>query len=155
MTVFLSIGSNIEPQKNIPAAVRLLKKKYRVKKISSVYETDPVGPVEPAGHQKFWNLAVALETALDKGKLTGELRQIEESLGRRRDAADRFAPRTIDLDLLPQPDYIRQAFIMIPLAEIAADAADEGSGKSFGEIATSLKRTSEKFRKVISAGRLI
>ena len=148
MTVFLSIGSNIDPKKNIPAALILLKKKFRLKKVSSVYETDPVGP---AGDQKFWNLAVELETLLDRKKLVSQLRGIEEALGRRRHAADRFAARTIDLDLLPQPGYALQAFTMIPLAEIAPDAVDAGTGKSFGELAGDLKKGSEKFKRIISA----
>ena len=137
MTVFLSIGSNVQPQKNIPACLEILKKKFSVKKISSIYETEPVGP---AGNRKFWNLAVGLETGLDLKMLAATLRQIEETLGRKHDPADKFAARTIDLDILPQPGYQNQAFIMIPLAEIAGGQRDEETGKTFGEIAEGLTK---------------
>ncbi|MCM8776532.1 MAG: 2-amino-4-hydroxy-6-hydroxymethyldihydropteridine diphosphokinase [Candidatus Omnitrophica bacterium] len=144
-TVYLSVGSNICPQENIPSCLRILKKKFWVKKISSVYETAPIGP---AGTSKFWNLAVSIRTRLKKKDLEGQLRSIEKKLLRLRHPANKFAPRTIDLDILPEPDYQHKAFVIIPLSEIAPDEVDPGSGKTFKELAQAWNRNSKRIRKI-------
>lgn len=150
MIFFLSLGSNIDPEENIPACLDLLKKEFSIQKVSSVYETEPVGP---AGNQKFWNLALSLESDLARKVLTANLRRIEETLGRKRNPVDKFAPRTIDIDLLPQPDYQHQAFIMIPLAEIAPSEKDPETGKFFKELAKVLRHKEVgKLRKVSLKG---
>lgn len=140
---FISIGSNLEPEKNVPACLDLLKKEFNLTKISPVYETDPVGP---AGERKFWNLAVEIETNLERGSLAAKLREIENRLGRKR-GADRFAARTLDLDLLPAPDYTRQGFVMVPLADIVPEGRDPESGRSFHELAEPF-RTKGGLRKI-------
>ena len=134
---YLSIGSNVHPESNIPACIRLLRETFDVKKISSVYETDPIGP---AGDKKFWNLAAEIESVLSRENLIAEIRRLEEKLGRKREA-NKFAPRSIDIDLLPQPGYQEQGFIMIPLAEIAPETKDPETGKSFVGLEKSLKKT--------------
>lgn len=144
---FLCLGSNIHPEIHIPAGLALLKKELNVKKISSIYETDPVGPTGPS---KFWNLAVAIETDLNRKQLIAHLRKIEDELGRVR-AQDRFAPRTMDIDILPQPDYQQLAFTMIPLAEIAPLDKDPQTGKTFRELAENLKKGSQGFKKISAA----
>lgn len=132
--IYLSIGSNIQPEKNVPAAIELLKKAFPVTKISSIYETDPVGPT---GKDKFWNLVLAIRSGDPAEILIKKLRGIEEELGRAR-SENKYAPRTIDIDVLPQAGYQQQAFIMVPLAEIAPEEKDAESGKSFGELAKKL-----------------
>jgi len=136
-TVYLNIGSNLEPEKNIPACLEILKKKFQVKKISSIYETDAVG-MQGA---KFWNLAVAIEIQYDIKNLIEVLHRIEDEMGRKRDPGNKFSPRTIDLDIVPQPGYQKQAFIMVPLAEIAPEEMDEESGKSLMELAGLVSRS--------------
>ena len=138
---FLSLGSNIEPEKNIPSCIESLKKNLSVKKISSIYETDPVGP---AGPLKFWNAVVEIESEETRGTLIATVRRIEEGLGRRRNPSDKFAPRPIDIDILPQADYQRHAFIIIPLAEIAPDAHDEETGKIFRDLASEVSERGVK-----------
>ena len=143
-TFYLSIGSNLDPQKNIPAALDLLRKKFPKITFSAIYETDPVGP---AGDQKFWNLAAKIETKLIRQRLFVELRRLEEKLGRRR-TSNKFAPRPIDLDILPQPEYQKQAFIVIPLAEIAPDEKDPATGKTFGELGREIKKWAKDFKRI-------
>lgn len=143
--VFLSIGSNIQPEKNIPACLRLLKEKFKIKNISSLYESDPVGP---CGDQKFWNLAAEIQTGQSAEKLREELRKIEAALGRKRDLSDKFTPRTIDLDLLPQEDYQKLAFIIVPLAEIAPDVRDQETGKLWKELSAEIKNSPNSLRKI-------
>ena len=146
---FLSIGSNLEPAKHIPACIAALKNEFTVKKISSVYETQPVGPTGP---DLFWNLAAEIETPLEIEDTVKKLRKLEAELGRKRNPGNKFLPRTIDLDLLPQKDYQKQAFIMIPLAEISPRTLDPESGKSFQELAETLKSEGSFFRIVSRAG---
>ncbi len=144
-SVFLSIGSNVHPEKNVPACLQLLKENFCLKQVSSIYETEPVGP---AGDKHFWNLAVEIETPLSPKDFLSALRTIEEKLGRERSPENKFMPRTIDLDILPLPDYEKHAFIMVPLAEIAPGERDEKSGKTFREIATPLAEKMEGIKKV-------
>ncbi len=142
---FLSIGSNIQPALHVPRCLKFLSEKFRVVKTSSVYETEPVGPV---GKNKFWNLAVEIESELSHAELLHALRAIEESLGRKRDPKNKYAPRTIDLDILPQPDYQSAAFIMIPLAEIAPDVRDAETGDTFEQLAEKLKEGGRAAHKI-------
>jgi 2-amino-4-hydroxy-6-hydroxymethyldihydropteridine diphosphokinase len=126
--VVLLIGSNIEKERNMPAAVRLLATVMTVLATSSVYESVPVGTLaQPA----FWNAAVLVEWAADAVTLKEQLSGIEQQLGRVR-VADPNAPRTIDLDItlfgdqvfeyagrqIPDPDLVVYAHIAVPSAEI-------------------------------------
>lgn len=142
---YLSIGSNVDPARNIPLCLKILKERFQVLRISSVYETDPVGP---SGPQPFWNLAVAIATTQSRHEVEKQLHDLETELGRKRDPANRFAPRTVDLDLLPQEGYHQQAFVMIPLAEIAPEERNADTGKTFRELAQALADRSRKFRKM-------
>ena len=146
-TFFLSIGSNIEPEKNIPACLSLLKEKFGLKNISSIYESEPVGPCEG---QKFWNLAVEIQTGLTRLELQAALRKIEKILGRRRNSANKFAPRTIDIDLLPQENYQKLAFIIVPLAEIAPQVKDEATGKLWKALSREIKNSERELKKIAS-----
>jgi 2-amino-4-hydroxy-6-hydroxymethyldihydropteridine diphosphokinase len=97
---------------------------------SRLYETEPVGP--PQG--RYLNAVVALDTTLAAQALLERLLELEQTAGRRR-GAERNAPRTLDLDLLlfgdtcidtpglslPHPRLHERAFVLVPLAEIAAD----------------------------------
>lgn len=140
---YLSIGSNIHPHENIPRCLDVLKKELRVSKVSTIYETNPV---DPSGNQKFWNLAVSVEFPGQVNELAQKIRAIEESLGRKRDPQNKFAARVIDIDILPQQDYQRQAFIMIPLAEIAPGEKDPETNKSFFDLAAPLQKEISNFK---------
>ncbi len=72
---FLSVGSNIRPGQNIPRCLELLRREFTVKKISSVYETEPVGPW---GLGTFWNLAVSIESKANSQKVREKLRALEK-----------------------------------------------------------------------------
>ncbi len=140
---FISIGSNIDPQNNVPRCIELLKLVFPGTRFSTVYETEPVGP---SGKNKFWNLCAAIPASLPAADLQKKLRDIEEKLGRIRDPKNKFAARVIDADILPQPGYTEQAFIMIPLAEIAPGEKDPASGKTFRELAEKLRGQAASFK---------
>ena len=145
MHFFISAGSNIEPRKHIPLSIETLKKNFQVLKISTVYETDPVGM---SADSKFWNYAAEIEFGGTREELSKKIRGIETSLGRKRDPQNKFAPRCIDFDILPQADYQRQAFIMIPLAEIAPEEKDSETRKTFEDLARNFGEEKKKYWKV-------
>jgi 2-amino-4-hydroxy-6-hydroxymethyldihydropteridine diphosphokinase len=143
---FISIGSNIDPETNVKNAVRRLGSTARVVAISTVYFTEPVGP---PGQPWFYNCVVEIETDLAPRELKFRLlRRIEDELGRTR-SSDKFAARTIDLDLilydelvmttpdlaLPDPDIPRRPFLAIPLRELAHGLILPGSGLRIQEVA--------------------
>ncbi len=149
--VAVILGSNIDREHNIPAAVRLLAEETTVLDASTVYETSAVGS---HGQPGYFNAVVLLETALSPAELKdGLLADIEQRLGRRR-TADKFAPRTIDLDIatyddesfdyipadgrprhLPDSDLLRYPHIAVPLAELLPDQRHPETGETFGAIA--------------------
>lgn len=139
---YLSLGSNIEPESNLPKAARLLAQHGQVGKTSSVWETKPVG----GGGGNYLNACLEYETALSQTALKETvLRPIETQLGRKR-SADKFAPRTIDIDILVFDGeivgerWLTQAFVVVPLAEILPEFKNPASKESLQDAATRLRR---------------
>jgi 2-amino-4-hydroxy-6-hydroxymethyldihydropteridine diphosphokinase len=104
------MGSNIDPATNLEKALQLLKRETRVTNLSTVYQTDPEGrPEQP----RYYNCAVEIETSLPPRELKFRvLRGIEQELGRTR-SKDRFAARTIDLDLLVYDEIVIRVCILM------------------------------------------
>jgi 2-amino-4-hydroxy-6-hydroxymethyldihydropteridine diphosphokinase len=131
---FLALGSNLGDRRaHLSAALEALRQAgVSVERVSSLYETRPVGG--PAGQGDYLNACVQVRTQLEPLELLRLLLRIEESLGRVR--RERFDPRSIDLDLLlyedrvladpeltlPHPRLHERLFVLIPLAEIAPGA---------------------------------
>lgn len=149
---FISIGSNIDPENNVRDALLRLGSVVRIRAISTVYRTEPVGP---PGQQMYYNCIVDIETGLAPRDLKFRLlRRIESELGRTRDS-DKFAARAIDLDLilyddlvmtaddltLPDPDITRRPFLAIPLQELAPDLVLPGSGMRVSTAVSAQPRT--------------
>ncbi|HEX6614579.1 MAG TPA: 2-amino-4-hydroxy-6-hydroxymethyldihydropteridine diphosphokinase [Rhodanobacteraceae bacterium] len=116
---WLSLGSNIEPERHLRAALRELRERFGALRISGAYESPAAG----FDGAPFWNLAVGLESDLDLEALNAWLHALEDAHGRRRDQP-RYADRTLDIDVvafgtqtLDRPEW-RQAFLLAPLAEI-------------------------------------
>ena len=145
---FLSLGSNLEPESNLPRAVLGLRPLGRILACSNVYRNPAVGPTPGPD---FLNAAVLLETELAPHVLRTELRALEARLGRHR-TPDKYAPRTIDLDLvlfgalvvqvdelnLPDPDLMIRPHLAIPLAELDPEHRHPISGESLSSIAARL-----------------
>jgi 2-amino-4-hydroxy-6-hydroxymethyldihydropteridine diphosphokinase len=137
--VYVSIGSNIEREKNIPAGLAALEKKFGSLVISSIYEAETVGFIGAP----FYNLVVSFETELAVKSLTTVLRTIELAQGRSQNA-QKFSARSLDLDLLlygdaiideenlqiPRADIEQYAFVLEPLTEIAPDLLHPVNGKT-------------------------
>jgi 2-amino-4-hydroxy-6-hydroxymethyldihydropteridine diphosphokinase len=117
---YLSLGSNIQPETHLVRAIEMLQKHGRIEKISNAWESESVGAAGP----NYLNACVLLVTSLSHVKLKEQaLLLVERELGRKR-TADKFAPRTIDIDIVIFDDascddkYWEQAFVVVPLAEI-------------------------------------
>ena len=124
----LALGSNIEPEKNLAAAVHDLKNRMEVTAISRVYRTPPWGLVE---QDDFLNAVIAVQSEMEPLELLAALQEIESRLARVRSVAN--GPRTIDLDLLfyaervlhteylivPHPRLHERAFVLVPLCDVA------------------------------------
>ncbi|MEG3591933.1 MAG: 2-amino-4-hydroxy-6-hydroxymethyldihydropteridine diphosphokinase [Pseudomonadota bacterium] len=128
--VCISIGSNIDKEKNIPAAIAQLEKNFSTLKLSSVYESKSAG----FDGNDFHNLVVFFKSENSPEEIIEILRNIEKSLGRVR-KENKFSDRTIDLDILlyddltqknqnysiPSEEITEYAFVLLPLAEIAGE----------------------------------
>ena len=147
--VFIGLGSNINPARNVARALRQLALHGRILGVSTVYRTPPEGrPEQPW----YFNCVVALETTKTPLELKQDaLRRIERELGRVR-SADRYAARTIDLDLLlyddlvverddltlPDPHVFQRAYLAHGVYELAPELALPGSGRPIASVAAAL-----------------
>src|SRR6185312_13389534 len=91
----LSLGSNLEPEKHLRAALRELRARFGALRVSSAYETVAVGFDGPP----FWNLAAGLQADLQPEVLNDWLHALEAREGRMRGGA-RYADRTLDIDIV-------------------------------------------------------
>lgn len=132
-TAYIALGSNIGSREEyLKKAVALLHQhpSVTVTKVSSIYETDPVGYTDQA---PFLNMAAAVKTSLSPFELLDLTQHIENELGRTRNI--RWGPRTADLDILlynrenieteqlivPHPRMHERLFVLVPLLEIYPD----------------------------------
>lgn len=128
--VYISIGSNIEREKNVLSALDTLHEWFGDLLLSPVYESEAVGFVG----ESFLNLVVGVDTTLSVGELSARLRQLEADNGRRRGIdVPKFSGRTLDLDILtygnevgqiagvdlPRGEILQNAFVLKPLADVA------------------------------------
>ncbi|MBN2500042.1 MAG: 2-amino-4-hydroxy-6-hydroxymethyldihydropteridine diphosphokinase [Anaerolineales bacterium] len=121
-TIYISLGSNIQPRHNLPLAIAMLRALGPIQAVSTIWETPPVG----TDGSKFLNAVICIKSPLEVDALKTELRQIEAQMGRVR-TADKYAPRPIDLDILIHnnqpidPEIWEQPHLAIPLAEVYPD----------------------------------
>jgi 2-amino-4-hydroxy-6-hydroxymethyldihydropteridine diphosphokinase len=140
---YISIGSNIDKNKNIPASLEALKLHFGQLTISSIYESESVGFTGDT----FYNLVVGFNSEFSVKEVARILRQIELDNGRTRNS-QKFSSRTLDLDLIlydnlilndgrlqiPRDEIERYAFVLEPLAEIAPDLKHPISDISYSDL---------------------
>lgn len=146
---FISLGSNIEPETYLPRAVHALGDLGELVAVSHAYQNPAVGPTPQTD---FLNAAVLVRTCLSAFEIRGTLRSIEAQLDRVR-TEDKYAPRTIDLDLcllgmqslktehfqIPDPDILERAHLAVPLAELMPDFLHPDLGNTLAVIAAALR----------------
>lgn len=142
-TVYLGLGSNIDPEKNLGLAVRELRARYGELDISTVYRSAAVG----FDGDDFLNLVVRLwsdDTALE---ICEEIERLHNLSGRVR-GSEKWGSRPLDIDLLlyndlivdeppvrvPRSDILEYSFVLRPLAELAPDIVHPVTGKTMLEI---------------------
>ncbi len=138
--VYLSLGSNIEPEIHIPLALKRLKDTLTVSAHSAAYRSPPAGSDGPG----FLNAVALIQTDLNPETLKRDfLRPLEAELGRIR-TEDKNAPRPIDIDILLHNDNLyeedlwKQAYLAVPLAEIYPEYKNPHTGQTIQEIASAL-----------------
>ena len=141
--VYISIGSNVDRERYVTAALDALIQWFGELDISPVYESESVG----FNGSPFLNLVVGVDTALSVGELSRRFKQLEADNGRRRDAP-KFGARTLDLDILtygdrvgivdgvelPRGEILKNAFVLQPFADIAPEAVHPTTGQRYREL---------------------
>ncbi len=149
-TILVALGSNIEPERNLAAAVQALRRLVEVLAVSPVYRTPPWGYADQA---PFLNAVVRAQSTLEPLALLDALQHIERQQGRVRSFAN--APRTLDLDLLdydglvlesprlilPHPRLHERAFVLVPLCDLAPDWRHPVLGLTARELLARADRT--------------
>jgi 2-amino-4-hydroxy-6-hydroxymethyldihydropteridine diphosphokinase len=141
MRAFVGVGSNLGDRwAHLATAARSLRAApgVAVVRASRVWDTEPVGPRQP----RYLNAVLELETTRPPDALLRLLQDVERAAGRRRDV--HWGARTLDLDLLlladrvvsrrglsvPHPELTRRRFVLVPLAELAAEMEVPGTGRT-------------------------
>jgi 2-amino-4-hydroxy-6-hydroxymethyldihydropteridine diphosphokinase len=158
--VYLSLGSNLGNRRaNLKKALGLLGDSVEIVKVSSVYDTEPVGVGE---QPRFLNLMCCVNTNIGPMQLLSLIKGIEAGMGR--DPSLRDAPRIIDIDIIfygdtiiespdliiPHPRMRDRAFVLVPFGEIAPEVVHPESGERIDELAARV----EGAEGVVKKGRL-
>jgi 2-amino-4-hydroxy-6-hydroxymethyldihydropteridine diphosphokinase len=141
--VYVSIGSNIERQKHVLAALDALHHRFGDLLLSPVYESEAVG----FAGEPFLNLVVGVDTGLSVSELSARFKQLEADNGRRRDVP-KFSGRTLDLDILtydeqvgrvdgvelPRGEILKNAFVLKPMADVAPRDRHPVNGQTYAQL---------------------
>ncbi len=155
--VFVAAGSNVEPERHLALAAQELVRVFAPVRFSPAYRNAAVGFDGP----DFINWVAGFETVRGVHEIRAELQRIEELCGRRRDAP-KWAPRSMDLDILlygdlcceepglvlPRPDLVRRAYMLGPMADLAPDLRHPVLGLTLGELWSGFDRAAHPMQSV-------
>ena len=140
---YLSLGSNLDAEANLRSAITALRERFGDVVLSPVYRTKSVG----FDGADFLNAAAIIDTELDPLALNDWLHALEDAHGRDR-SGPRYSDRTLDIDVvlfdermfegpgnlrIPRPE-LKHAFVLRPLADIAADTVVPGTGRTLEQL---------------------
>jgi 2-amino-4-hydroxy-6-hydroxymethyldihydropteridine diphosphokinase len=141
--VYVAAGSNVDAIRHLQLALRELKQLYPHLKVSPAYRNKAVG----FDGEDFVNLVVGFQTELAPAQVREQLQRVEALCGRAPDAA-KWAPRSMDLDILlygdavssepglvfPRPDLTRRPYMLKPMADIAPQVVHPVLGRTMREL---------------------
>ena len=150
--IYISLGSNIDRDRNTRAGIQALRERFGELELSSVYESEAVGFEGDA----FYNMVIACDVDEDVHSANRALAEIEDTHGRDR-SGPRFSSRTLDLDLLlyddlvldeeglrlPREEILKNAFVLWPLAEIAPELVHPVVEKTYAELWAGFDKSKE------------
>ena len=155
VTVYLGLGSNLgNREENLDRALTLLSERMRMGKVSSIYDTEPIGNTS---QPRFLNLACEVFTRLQPEGLLALAKGIESKMGRQSRTGE---PRPIDIDILlygntvvdtpelviPHPKIAERAFVLVPLSEIAPEFIHPVTKKTIKEMNQAIQEKQGVFK---------
>ena len=158
--VYVGAGSNIAPERHLARAVAALSREFPGARFSPWYRNRAVG----FAGEDFINLVSGFDTALPLPAVLGRLHAIEALCGRERHAP-RWAPRSMDLDVLlygdlvcdepglklPRPDLLKRAYMLGPLAALAPEIVHPTAQLTIGELWRRFDRSAHPLEPVAAA----
>lgn len=157
-SVYIGLGTNLgNREANLELAIRLFKPEFTVRKVSPVYETDPLYRL---GQPQFFNAVCCVETTLSPEAALEKCKAIERAMGRKK--GDTHDPRIIDVDILfyddvvlktadltiPHPRLHERAYMLVPLSKIAPRFVNPATGKTVMQMLRALGRFSHKIVRI-------
>ena len=155
--VFVAAGSNVEPERNLAKAAAALAQEFPDIELSPWYRNKAIG----FEGEDFINFVVGFTTDLPVHEVVAKLREVETLCGRP-PGAPKWAPRSMDLDILlygdmvheepglklPRPDLLKRPFMLGPLADIAPDLRHPTANATIGELWRQFDRASHTMTRV-------
>ena len=150
--IYVGIGSNIDKERHILAALTDLDNLFTNIRVSPIFESEAVN----CSGANYYNLVVEFKSTMSVSALQQTLKSLEIKHGRK--ATDkRYAPRTLDLDILlvddliqtsspilPRPEILENAFVLWPLAELAPDLLHPQLGIAVSELWQAFDKSSQQ-----------
>ena len=141
-TVYLGLGSNVAPEKNLKRGIQELRDRYGSLETSAVYRSSAIG----FEGDDFWNLVVRMQSDDLPLSICAQIEIIHNAAGRER-GSKKWASRTLDIDLLlyndlicdeqpvrvPREDILKYSFVLRPMAELAPNVLHPVTGKTMLE----------------------
>jgi 2-amino-4-hydroxy-6-hydroxymethyldihydropteridine diphosphokinase len=150
--IYISVGSNVDKDKYTRAGLQGMYQAFGELTLSTVFESESVG----FEGNNFYNLVIKASTTLSIAQVCLVLKQIEQDNKRQR-VEQKFAPRTLDLDLLlydrqvttqpielPRPEVLYNAFVLKPMAEIAANETHPIVKKTYANLWQEYDKSQQK-----------